>query len=162
VAVERLRKRYAAKLQQLQDRQRRAEQKVEIQEAQLAEQKQSALISAGATLLGALLGRRALSAGTAGRLGTTLHRGSRISREKQDVERAIGDEGAVRERIAELEAELASEVAALDATPNAGSFALEARPLRPRKGDLAIDPVTLVWTPWALGPDGVATPLFDR
>ena len=65
-------------------------------------------------------------------------------------------------QLAELEAELASEVAALDATPNAGSFALEARPLRPRKGDLAIDPVTLVWTPWALGPDGVATPLFDR
>jgi len=156
-----LRERYAEKLRRLQERLRRANEQIGVQEAQAAEQTQSTLISAGTALLGALLGRKALSVGSAGRLGTTLRRGSRIVKERADVERAQRDANAVREQLAQLETELAQEVAELEETPDPASFDVEERPLRARKGDLSVAPVTLVWTPWALGADGTATPLLE-
>ncbi len=161
LAVDKLRKRYAPKLRRLQDRLQRAEDAVGVQEAQLSAQKQSTLISAGAAVLGALFGRKTLSTGTVGRVGTTLSRGSRISKEKGDVARAQRDADDARERLAELEAEFEEEVAELDERPDPAAFELEERPLRPRKSDLAVEPVRLVWTPWAVGADGIATPLFE-
>jgi hypothetical protein len=132
-----------------------------VQEAQLAAQKQSTLISAGTAVLGALFGRKTITSGTASRVGTTISRGARISREKEDVERAIRDAAEARERLAELEAEFEEEVAGFQERPDPASFDVEARPLRPRKSDLVIEPVRLAWTPWAVGADGVATPLFE-
>jgi hypothetical protein len=161
LAVEKLRKRYAPKLRRLNEKIQRAEDKIGVQEAQLAAQKQSTLISAGTAVLGALFGRKTLTTGTAGRVGTALRRGSRISKEKEDVERALRDAEEARESLAELEAEFEEEVAAFDERPDPASFEVDARPLRPRKGDLVIESIRLAWTPWALGSDGIATPLFE-
>ena len=33
--------------------------------------------------------------------------------------------------------------------------------IRPRKSDITIDRLALIWTPWRVGPDGVATPLSN-
>ncbi|MEM7413177.1 MAG: ATP-binding protein [Myxococcota bacterium] len=161
LAVEKLRKRYQPKLARLEDRRRRAEEKIGREEAQVEAQKQSTWISAGTAVIGALFGRKALSTGTASRVGTTLRRGTRIAKEKEDVERAMADLEAIEEKLRALEAEFEDEITELEATPDATSFDVDARPLRPRKGDLAVEPIRLVWTPWALGSDGVAQPLFE-
>ena len=161
LTIEKLRKRYTPKLARLEERRRRAEEKIGKEQAQVEAQKQSTWISAGTAVIGALFGRKALSTGTASRVGTTLRRGSRIAKEKEDVERAMADLAALEEKYRALEAEFEDEIDALEATPDAGSFEIDARPLRPRKGDIAIEPLRLVWTPWALGADGVATPLFE-
>ena len=161
LAAEKLRKRYAPKRARLEARRRRAQDKLGRQEAQLAEQKQSTLISAGTAVLGALLGRKSISVGTAGRVGTTLRRGSRIAREKEDVERAERELEELAEQQSELEAEFAEELAELEGSPDPASFELQERALRPRKGDLGVEPVQLVWTPWAIDSSGRATPLFE-
>ena len=161
LAAEKLRKRYAPKLARLQARRQRAEDKLGREQAQLSEQKQSTWISAGTAALGALLGRKSLSVGTAGRVGTTLRRGSRIAREKEDVERAERELEELAEQERALETELAEELAVLEDLPAAGDFELDLRPLRPRKSDIALDPIELVWTPWALDSAGVASPLFE-
>ena len=161
LAAEKLRKRYAPKLARLEKRRQRAEDKLGREEAQLAEQKQSTWISAGTAVLGALLGRKAVSAGTAGRIGTTLRRGSRIAKEQGDVEAAERELEALSEELRALEAELADELAELEVLPAAEDFELASRPLRARKSDIASEPIRLVWTPWALDAAGTATPLFE-
>jgi hypothetical protein len=36
---------------------------------------------------------------------------------------------------------------------------LETIDVRPRKSDTTVGQVRLVWTPWRVGPDGIAEPL---
>jgi hypothetical protein len=63
------------------------------------------------------------------------------------VQRATGGVEAVREDIAELEAELGSETEKMAASYDPGAIALEPHELSPRKGDLAVEPPVLLWVP---------------
>ena len=73
-ALQKVRDKSAARLATLQDRVRRAEQSVQVQSEQATGAKVSAAVSIGATIFGALLGRKAVNAGTLGR-ATTAARG---------------------------------------------------------------------------------------
>ncbi len=75
-AVEKLRRKYAPKFEQLEERKRRAQQIVERQMDQAQGQKYQTAISFGATLLGSLLGRKKAGLGTLGRATTTARRQS--------------------------------------------------------------------------------------
>lgn len=70
--IEKMRKRYSTRLTSLQEQVRKAEVRVEKSRDQYGQQKMTTAISFGATLLGALLGRKAVSAGTLGRATTTI------------------------------------------------------------------------------------------
>jgi hypothetical protein len=65
-----LKRKYAAKVAALEERIRRAQQAVERESAQASQQKLQTAISFGTTLLGAVFGRRAVSATTIGRATT--------------------------------------------------------------------------------------------
>jgi len=69
-SVERLRQKYAPKITALQERIRRAEQAVEREAEQAKQSGIQTAISVGATLLGAFMGRKAVSATTVGRAAT--------------------------------------------------------------------------------------------
>jgi hypothetical protein len=115
-AVETLRRKYAPKLATLQDRVARAEDKVQREQAQLSQQKMNTAVAVGAGILGALFGRKAISAGTIGRVGTAARSAGRIGRESQDVARADESLETVRQRHADLQAESEAEIAALAAS----------------------------------------------
>src|SRR5262245_44891538 len=70
--VEALRKKYAPKLAVLQEKIRRAQQAVERESQQAQQAKIQAAVSFGATLLGAFLGRKAMSAANLGRATTAV------------------------------------------------------------------------------------------
>jgi hypothetical protein len=76
-SVEKLRKAYAPKMAALEERIRRAEQATEREKEQANQQKLQTAISVGATLLGAFLGRKAVSTATMGRAATAARAGSR-------------------------------------------------------------------------------------
>jgi hypothetical protein len=40
------------------------------------------------------------------------------------------------------------------------SLEIEAYPVRPRKSDIEVNRVVLVWTPWRVTPQGIAEPIF--
>ncbi len=61
-AVEDLRRKYAPKLQALDDRERRAQERVSREQSQASQQKLQTALSIGSSILGALMGRKALSA----------------------------------------------------------------------------------------------------
>ncbi|MBS1213259.1 MAG: hypothetical protein H6R26_1876, partial [Proteobacteria bacterium] len=76
-SVEKLRKAYAPKMAALEERIRRAEQAAQREKEQANQQKVQTAISVGATLLGAFLGRKAVSTATMGRAATAARAGSR-------------------------------------------------------------------------------------
>jgi hypothetical protein len=157
--VEKLRARYAPKLAALQERLRQAEARVGREQAQLGQQTLQTAISVGATVLGAFLGRKAVSASTLGRATTAARGVGRAGREAQDIAHAKESVEAVRGQLAALEQEFAAETAALRAAGDTPPT-VEPAPVRPRKTDITVDRVALAWTPWKVA-EGRAEPAFD-
>lgn len=159
-AIERLRKAYAPKIAALEERLRRAEQAAAREKEQAGRQRLEVAISVGATLLGALLGRKAVSSSTLGRAATTARAGTRAWKEAQDVARATETVETLRGKLAELEAQLAAEVAKIESAIDPTTEALETVAIRPKKTNIAVPLMALCWAPYWRDPDGNLTPAF--
>jgi len=156
--VEKLKVKYASRLQTLTDRVRRAQERVEREKSQATQQKISAALGAGATLLGALMGRRMINAGTVDRASTTMRRAGRIGKEQADVRRADESLEELKLRLAELERQFEGEVEELHGRFDPAAAGVEKRNVRPRKTDIAIGTIGLCWTPWKKTPEGFLEP----
>jgi hypothetical protein len=145
-AVEALRKKYASRLGTLEDRERRAVQKIERERAQASSQTLSSALSVGGSLLGALFGggRRGASAS---KVSTAARSVGRASKERTDVAHAEADARALREQVEALNAELEAEVARLESEFDPQAIRLESVPVKPRKADIAVEDLALVWRP---------------
>jgi hypothetical protein len=140
-----LQKSYAPKLKRLQTKIQRAEEKLSREESQYSGQKLQAAISVGATLLGALFGRKAASLGSVGRATTAMRGAGRAAREKEDVERARRGLEKTRQELAALEEEFQKELGQIRDAVAAEPPAPETIAIRPRKSDIAVRRVALVW-----------------
>lgn len=153
-----LRRKYQPKLTTLQDQIRRAEERRAREQSQASQQKLQTAMSVGASILGAFLGRKTLSAGNIGRVTSAARSASRIGRESEDVERASENLEVLQQRLQALEAEFAAESARVATAHDAANIALRAVAVTPRKSDIAIGEIALVWAPWRRGADGFPTP----
>jgi hypothetical protein len=160
-AVTELRKRWQAKLQQLQDQIRRGEERRERESSQLSQQRMQTAVSIGSSILGALLGRKALSATNLNRVGSAARSATRIGRESQDVTRAEESLEVLQQRLADTKREVDDEVARLESTLDATTISLRAVEVPARKSDIAVGEVALVWAPWRKGADGFPAPAYD-
>lgn len=156
--VDKLRARYAPKLQALGDQIRRAEERVEREKSQVGQQKLSTALNVGATLLGAFFGRRTASVGTILRAGSAARSAGRWGKESSDVTRANESAAVLRERLAALEQQFQQDSAAVQGRCEPGAAGIVQTPVRPRKSDIAIGRVGLLWRPWRAGADGLAEP----
>jgi DNA helicase HerA-like ATPase len=142
---EKLRQRFAPRLTALEEQVRQAAERVEREKSQYGQQKMQAAISVGATVLGALFGRKAASVGNLGRATTAMRAGARAAREREDVGRAQEGVEAKQQRLADLQAEFDAATESLASPPDAASLRLEAVAVAPRKGDLDVKRVALAW-----------------
>jgi hypothetical protein len=145
-AVEKLREQYAPKVARLQDKVRKAEDAVGKEQQQASQQKLQTAVSIGATMLGALMGRRAVSLSTLGRATTAARGVSRSAKETQDIAKAQERLQEAQSEIAALEAQLHSEVAALEGT-NPSVLAVETIEIKPKRGGVNVRLVALAWKP---------------
>lgn len=141
-AVEALRQKYAPKLATLQERVRRAEQAVAREQADARQRQMQSAISIGATLLGAFSGRRAL-----GRATTAARDLSRSAGTKDDIERATETLATAQEQLQVLQEEFQTATAALEAKIDPLTEPLEPVSIKPKKADITVQLVTLVWVP---------------
>lgn len=149
-----LRAKYAPKLDGLRASLARAQQKAERERSQRTQQGLQTAISVGATVLGALFGRKAVSTATLGRATTAARSAGRFGREYQDVAQADESVGQVQAKLAALSAECEAAVAELGHALDPRSLTLREQPIAPRKSDTQVGRVSLVWTPWRMGSDG--------
>ena len=133
VAAENLRKKFAPKLAALQERLRRAEAVKQREAEQANRAKFDTVISLGSTLLGAFLGRKAVSATSLGRAAGTLRSAGRAMEQSGDVVRARETAEAIQQQSEELQAQFDAEVKALSGTFDPATEELETIELCPSK-----------------------------
>lgn len=145
-AVEKLRASYAPKVARLTQRLQAAQDAVAREEQQAQQSKAQAAVSLGATVLGALLGRKAVSMSTLGRATTAARGVGRSMKETQDIAKAQDKAASAEAELKALEAELAEEIAALAATDTTQGD-LDTIEIAPKRGAVDVRLVALAWKP---------------
>jgi hypothetical protein len=159
-AAEALRQKYAAKIATLQDRIRRAEQQKEKQQAESRSSQVQAAISVGASILGAFLGRKTISATNIGRATTAIRGAGRAIKESQDVSQAEENVAVLQQQLADLETQFKSESEALAAATDPLNEKLETISIKPTKSNIAVKLVALAWAPHWRDGKGLSTPAW--
>jgi len=159
--MEKLRKRFTPKLARVQERVRTATARLEREESQYSQQKTQAAISVGAGILGALFGRKLGSARNVGRATTAARGVGRASREKGDIARAAEKVRIQREKLQDLESEFNEAVEEMGDALDPAAMELDPVHIRPRKADIAVTRMALVWTPWLVDSNGIAEPDYS-
>jgi len=157
-AVADLKRKYAPKLATIEDQLRRGAERIERERSQLSQQRMQSAFSIGASVLGAFLGRRTLSATNVNRAASAARAATRMGRESGDVDRANESLEAIQQRQRELQQQFDADTAALETRFDATTVTLRKVQVSPRKSDIAVGEVALVWTPWRKGADGFPTP----
>ncbi len=140
-AVEKLRAAASKKLDTLGGR-------LQTAEAGLARQKaesQGAMVQAGASILGGLLGGLL---GRKGRGGSLLTKGTSAYKQRQDVGAAEGKVEAVQEDITAIEKELQANIEELTRSYDPAALQLETESVKPTKTNVSVDSVALLWLPY--------------
>jgi hypothetical protein len=148
--VEALRKRYASRFSQIEERIRRAEQHRERQADQVRSQGFQTLLSAGTAVAAVLFGGGRRSRGIGGALGrasAAARSAGRTFDERRDVKRAAESVEALQQQLADLNAELEAEVERLAGRFDPETEPLETVSLKPRKNDVEVRLLTLAWEP---------------
>ena len=153
--VEKLRAKYAPKLKSVEDKLRRAEQRLEKEKSQVKEHSMSSVLQIGTSILGAVFGRKLSSASSMSKAASGIKSAQRISREQGDVAAAQAEIESNKQELARLDEEFQSESAALQQEFDPTSTEVEELSIQPKKTDIAVGRVTLVWTPWTLDSAGL-------
>ena len=144
-AVEALRKKYAPKQAQFAERLRRAEAAVDRETAQATQQKLQTGLSVGATIFGAIFGRKTISASTLGRATTAARGVGRSMKEGEDIKRASDNVEQVRAEAQKIDEELLAETKQI--SESAAPPAVERVSLAPKRGQISVQLVGLAWMP---------------
>ena len=152
--VEKLRRRYAPKLARLADRISRAEQRVEVEQSQYSQKKAQTAISVGATVVGALFGRKLGSLGNVGRATTAMRGAGRASRERGDIARAKERLAAARQQLKELERQFEADLDTLQSDIDVDALDIQEVKVACRKTDLEIQPLIPRLDPLSRRPGG--------
>ena len=155
-AVDQLRKQYAPKVAALQERIRRAQEAVAREKAQADQAKLQTAISVGTTLLGAFMGRKAISSASTAARGV-----SRSMKESQDVGRATDDVEVLQKQLADLNSELEAQVAGLQSSADPLKEELETITIKPKKANISVQLCALVWAPYWRDAQGTLTSAWE-
>jgi hypothetical protein len=146
-AVARIREKHASKIRTAEDKLRRAKAAVDREAQQASESKMSAAVSFGASVLGALLGTKTVSATNVGRVATAAKSMGRVSRESADVARASSTVAALEEQLAEAQSTLAADLAAVQSEWDPATAVLDRVVVKPKRGGVSVQLVSLLWRP---------------
>jgi len=138
--IDQLKERYEKKGSLLQDRLQRAIARVEKEESDVSSKTTDTMISAGMAVLGALFGRSSTA-----KIGTTLNKGSRILKERGDVDRAQKRVDNVQKKIDDLGYELEEKVDNLEDQYTIDNCEISAFAIKPRRSDIGVENIALVW-----------------
>ena len=159
-AIAKIRKRYASKVNTLENRLLRAQQSIEREKQQSTKKKLDTAISFGTAILGAVLGRKKLSSATATKIGSAIKTAGGASKEAADVGRAMQTAEKVKQEMTALSAALEKEVADLDTSFDAQSEELDEVVVRAKSTDIHVALTGLVWLPYTADEKGRLRPAW--
>jgi hypothetical protein len=157
-AIEKLKKQYEAKKKTIESQLMKAEQARDRESEQSRGRKMQTAISFGATVLGTIFGSKRFGTGTLGRATTAMRDVGRSIDQAGDVKRADQNVEAAKQKLADLETQLQGEIDALTSKTDPKTESLETMLMRPRKSDITVDALGLVWMPYWRDAAGTMTP----
>lgn len=152
--TEKLREKYGKKIATLEKRIRTAEDRLEREQAQVKQQKLQTVLNVGTTILGAFLGRKAVSRSTLGRAGSSIRSAGRIGKEAGDVTRAAENLQILQEELKELQDRFQDDMDASADKFSALEEELETILIRPTKASIDVQLSSFVWAPYWKLPTG--------
>ena len=158
IEIEKLRRKYGKTYAGLKDRLMRAQQVLAREQEQAKAKKLESVISFGTAILGAFLGRKAVSAGSVSRVGTAAKSAGRLRKEQMDVARAQETVASMNSRIAELEERLQQDIDGLEAAFDPAVEPLDEVRVNARSSDISVDIFGLLWLPYRKNSDGRMAP----
>ena len=156
--VEKLRRKYSTKFNTLNNRMMRAEQRLMREKEQSQSSKFQTAISVGTAILGAFMGRKAVSVGTAGRVGTAMRSASRIRKESMDVKRAEETLAATQIQLEELDQRLQEDIASIEADLVPDEDSIQEVLVKPKSSDMTLEFFGLIWLPYRRDARGQLSP----
>ncbi|MEO1615656.1 MAG: ATP-binding protein [Planctomycetota bacterium] len=153
--TEKLRDKYDSRMDSLEKKIRTAEARVDREESQYSQARFSSILSVGSSILGAFVG------GRRGGVMTAARGVGRASQQKDDIRRAEDSLEKLHDDMAELERDLTEELRELAEECDIDQIELESTDIPPRKSDLKVKDVEILWTPWEVDANGIATPLYE-
>ncbi len=144
-AMEKLRQKYLTQQQGLEQKLERAMARLDKEAVDVQAKTADSLISIGAAVVGAFLGRKALSASTLGKAATGVRSVGRVVKEKSDVKRVEEEVENLRAALATLSSELEEKAAELARAFAADGCEVETISLAPRRSDIFNLRVALLW-----------------
>ncbi len=153
-----LRQKYADALEKLQERLRKAEYNVAKQAEQAKQQQMQTLVNVGTTLLGAFMGRKAISSSTISRASRSVMSAGRMQQEHKDVAVAQETVEGIQQQMADLEAELGQEIDKLSGTIDPSTLELDEVSIKANASDVNLDAFMLLWLPCRRDAQGVLKP----
>lgn len=145
-AIAKLESDYNAKIRTLEDRLNRAQGKASEVHHKALWQKIEVFISFLSTIIGAFLGKK-LTKGTVTQTGTNLKRAGKITEGSQTENRAEEDVTTLQQRIEQQKQQLEDVKRELAAKYDPDKVIVESTNIPPRKSDIAVDKIALVWWP---------------
>jgi hypothetical protein len=142
-----LQAKYAPKLQALAQKKLTAQHKEEVEKQQSTSQILSSVVTAGAGILGAFLGRKTISATNINRAATAVRAAGKAAKEYSDVGRAEESVAAIDQQIQALNTEFEAEVAAIEQKVDPATEVFETVSVRPKKTNISVQLVALGWKP---------------
>jgi chromosome segregation ATPase len=138
--VDKLRTRYATRINTLEDRLRRAQAALTKKEAEARARKQDALLSAGETVFNLFSGRRRS-------VSATVNKVTRSTTVKYDIETATEEVADIEADLKGLQDELKAQTDAITANWEQAVERLEEIVIKPRRTDIEIALFALAWAP---------------
>ncbi len=146
--LETMKKKYASKIQTLANRKQRSEQAVEKKSTMASQKKMDAAVSAGSAILGALLGRKSVSASSVSKIGTAVKSTSRALKSGEGIEQAKELLQSIEVQLEELELELEQQLSEISNRYDVMKEELEEVDIRAISENIAIHLVGLAWVPY--------------
>ncbi len=160
IEIAKIRKRYASKVNTLENRLMRARQAIDREKEQSTKKKLDTAISFGTAILGAVLGRKKLSSTTASKIGTAIKTAGGARKEAMDVARAEEIATKTQADIEALNAELEKEIEKLDTAFDAQAEELDEIVVRAKSTDVHVPVIGLVWMPYSADDKGRLRPAW--
>jgi hypothetical protein len=159
--MEKLKKKYEAAVGKLQERLRKAQQRVDVEKQQANTAAMSAAVSFGTSVLGALFGRKTISATSMSRASSSMRAATRAMDQRSDIKRAEDNAQSVQDEIESLNSELQAQLEKLKESLGEGAVKIEEYEVRPRKGDISVDELSLLWLPFTPSAKGTLQIAYD-
>ena len=146
--IEKLRRKYTSKFATLDDKIRRAEQKIEKEKTQKSSKTLSTAVNFGTSVLGALFGRKVGSVTNITRAGSVIKSASGMASEAGDIRAAEEQYAALLHDREELNTTIEAEVRQITDQLDTDLMKFDRIEISPRKTDTAIDRIVLLWLPY--------------